>query len=170
MFGGLEQLASDGFQSVFGSVSTTQALLRVLRRTPAVRQVRESLASEQLSDGDLRAFVAELLHAWSPGRLFPHDVALAAIAVVLESRFTSFADEYLHDLARLRAPEVPKATRVARLCLEARHSSSQNVANRFLVAPSRVPLLPWQDVPPMREVSADLLVQPFDAGAALCQN
>lgn len=168
--GELEQLASDGLQSVFGSVSTAQALLRSLRRSPAVRQVQQALESEQLSDSDVRAFVANLLHAWSPGRLFPHDVALAAIAVVLERRFTDFADEYLHDLARLNAPEVPKATRVARLCLEARRSSSQHVANRFLVAPSRVPLLPWQEAPPMREVSADLLVQPFNAGAALCQN
>jgi hypothetical protein len=64
--------------------------------------------------------VDELMRDFRPGSQFQHEIALAAIAVVLETRYTAFADEYLLDLARLHTKaELDLSPRVAQLCRSA---------------------------------------------------
>jgi hypothetical protein len=57
------------------------------------------------------------------GECFPHDLALAALAVALEYRPTPFAKEYLRDLSRLRLAEMSTSVRLAQECLA--HSRQQ---------------------------------------------
>jgi hypothetical protein len=151
MIPGLTCLSSDDFQTVFGLISSAEGLYGALRRSPQVAEVRAFLTTGRLDDDQLRSFVAELLEAWSPNHLFPHDIALAALAVVLESRFTGFADEYLLDLARLRSPQIPKATRIAQLCLAARTASAHTKIRRFVVGKSVDPDPGWRQCKPTRE-------------------
>ena len=57
---------------------------------------------------------------FSKRRRLPNSLALAALAVILEHRATDFAEEFLHDLSRLRLSELSAAIYVARECLKNR--------------------------------------------------
>ncbi len=126
----LHSLTDDGFLGELGIVGNPRALRSLLRRSEQVQSVRDALASGQVKDESVRKFVEGLLQQLKPNQLFPYDLSLAAIAVLLESRATSFADEYLFDLARLQRPELPMAIRVARECAKVQ---SQTPSNRTAV-------------------------------------
>lgn len=98
----LSSLVSHEFLDAIGVVTSASALYRLLRGEPLVRALRKCLASGELSEDGVRRYVAGLSRDFQSGTQFPHEIALAAIAVALESWNSSFADEYLRDLARLR--------------------------------------------------------------------
>jgi hypothetical protein len=166
----LERVSSDEFQSGFGLISTDAAVYRALRRSSAVADVRAALTSGKLQENQIRHFVATLLRDWSPDLLFPHDTTLAALAVVMEDRWSDFADEYLHDLARLDCAEFSLAPRVARLCLATRSSAALNRSHRFVVAPNCAPDLPWRSQPPLPEESDVPVGRRFQFSEALCRS
>jgi hypothetical protein len=110
-------LTTEDFEIAVGPCGTPSALRRRLQRMPEVQAVRAALDAQVFSDDDLKSFVSQLVTAFAYGTLFPYDLALAAIATVLEARPTPFATEYLSTLSRLRLQEMPISTRVARECL-----------------------------------------------------
>ena len=66
------------------------------------------------------------------GTQFPHEPALAAIAVAIESRQTKFADDFLLDLARLnKIAEMDLAPRVAAICLQERLKTTKVTRRTF---------------------------------------
>jgi hypothetical protein len=116
----LEALASEAFEVEVGHTLPPAALRARLGSLAEVKEVAIALQARRISEKTIREFLADLMAEFSPQRRFPYDVALAALAVVLERRPTAFADEFLYDLARLSRAEMPVSTRVARECLKQR--------------------------------------------------
>ena len=110
----LNVVTSDEFAVKLAFLSNARALHRRLQRSKEVEDIRKALSSGELTDDSIRRFVATLLRTLQPGQLFSHDLALAVIAVVLETRATAFAEEFLLELAGLEMAELPMAIRVAR--------------------------------------------------------
>jgi hypothetical protein len=136
----LDELTSDSFVLSVGFLSTPGTLRRFLLRSREVREVREALRQGAIDEDVIRAFVSRLLTGFRVGVRFEHEMALAALAVVLERRTTDFAEEFLLDLAKLRLAEMPLCIRVARECLKHRVTIAQNKAKIFppWTSPSRI--------------------------------
>lgn len=121
--------ASDLFESMkrpefeVDVIASTPRMLRsLLDRMPQVHQLRELYDGGFVSSDQIRRFVNSLLKEGREADRFPYQVTLAAIAVVLERRFTDFAEEYLTDLARLKSTRFAMSSGVAEACLRARRS------------------------------------------------
>jgi hypothetical protein len=127
----LEQLKSDDFFMRAGCLSTPIALRRVLSRAPEVASLQRALKQQAISEETLRQFVSWLLRDLRLGERFPHDLAIAALAVVLERRATDFAEEFLRDLSRLKLAEMSISIRVARECLKVRGSMTHSTFKHF---------------------------------------
>ena len=122
----LKNLKEDSFVVRFACGSSPEGLRRALARTDEVRVARESLSSGVLTEDAIQDFVEALLFDFQAGTAFPHDIALATIAVLLESRPTNFAAQYLEDLSSLRRNEMMMSPGVAKFCLHARSSLARN--------------------------------------------
>jgi len=122
----LQQLVSDDFAVSVGFLSTPESLRRFLLQSKEVAAVKEALRQEAITESTLRGFVSSLLRDMRCGERFAHQLAVAAVAVVLETRATDFADEFLHDLSRLGLAEMSMCIRVARECLKHRVNVAQN--------------------------------------------
>ena len=100
-----------------GTISSAEGLKRHLQQSEYVKNVGKALTSGETSEERIRQFVSALMQSFKPGEQFLYDPALAALAVVMQNRYTPFADEYLLDLARIgRIVEFPFSPRVAQLC------------------------------------------------------
>lgn len=115
----LERLRSDEFEVPLVA-STPRVLRQTLLRCPEIRKLRDAYDAGCLPDEQIRSFVDYLMRDGARGDRFPYQVAVAAIAVMLELRFSPFADEYLSDLSRIRSERFSLASRVARECLDSR--------------------------------------------------
>jgi len=153
----LDALTRDEFALETAFVSTVEALRRALGRSAEVRAVRRALDEGLLCESTIRRFVGAMMGDLRRGVRFPHDLAMAALAVALERRGGDFADEFLNDLARLELAEMSLSIRVARLCLRQRVSVVKTTAKVFnlrasKVAPRsngrspRIALTPWPEV------------------------
>lgn len=126
----LERLLSPEFET--DVLASTPRVLRLrLRRSPEVLELRRRHNEGFIPDELLREFVNQILRSYPDPDWFPHQTALAAIAVVLEERYSKFSETYLVDLARVRTTRLGIASRVARLCLEARLSRTTNEFRDF---------------------------------------
>jgi hypothetical protein len=114
--------------------------------------LRSALQSGEVTEDTLRVFSATLLRDLEYGRRFPHELAIAAMAVALESRPTPFAEEFVMDLARLELPELPVAIRVARECCREllRHPSTRTEV--FSITEDETSIVDWQWAPKARQV------------------
>ena len=110
----LEALVSEAFQDSIGFEPPPKALRRLLQRHRFVRQANAAVRRGQVGERDVRTFAARLASEHRAGVRLPGDVALAALAVALESCREEFAEEYLCDLSRLSLPELTAAIHVAR--------------------------------------------------------
>lgn len=111
----LERLVEAAFP-----VSSAEGLRALLRDRPEVVAVRRALMAGELTTGEVAAFVRATLRRLSPGKKLTEEVAVAAVAVALESLPGKFAVEFLENLAALRVQELPLAPRVAALALARR--------------------------------------------------
>jgi hypothetical protein len=115
---------------------------------------RESLNAGLITDHLLSGCVSDMMRDFVPGKRFAHDVALAAIAVLMESDFSPFADEYLYKLAKLDAPELNLAIRVARECLQHRVRLPKTMIKTF-----RIQSVPWTEDRRVREAPRASLIR-----------
>jgi hypothetical protein len=151
----LEQLHSEGFLLSLAFVSTPGPLRRVLSRRQEVRMVREALRQGAITEATIRRFVSDLMRDFRPGKQFLHELPLAALAVAMETRATDFAEEFLHDLSRLRSAEMGLCIRVARECLKRRTSVPGNTAKTFSLSKEvRAPRLVCSPDPWIRRIEA----------------
>jgi hypothetical protein len=127
----LHELISNSFVLSVGFLSTPVALRRLLLRSKEVREIRNALRQGAISEETIRQFVSSLLAGFRVGQRFEHEMALAALAVVLERRATDLAEEFLLDLAKLKLAEMPLCIRVARECLKHRVTMTQNTSKDF---------------------------------------
>lgn len=115
----LEQLLSEEFVQSLGTHSTAESLRRCLFRSRTVRELKDALSAGKITEPRIRSFVRRILKDFRQGESFPYEYALAAIAVMLETRHSPLAEEYLIDLARTRVTELAMCRRVAGLCAQA---------------------------------------------------
>lgn len=127
----LDNLKTDAFALRFSFISNPLAVHRALQRSAHVESVRLALGSGEISEETLRTFCANVLRELEHGKRLPHELAIAAIAVALETRPTSFAEEYVLDLARLDLAELPIAIRVARKACRERMTLPGNKTKAF---------------------------------------
>lgn len=141
----LECLKSDEFAISAEAIATPEALRRHLLRSQEVRDIREALRQGAITETSIRTFVSSLMREFIAGKHFPHEMALAALAVALERRPTDFAEEFLLNLAKLKLAEMPMCIRVARICVKQRTSltrtigKSQSFFNRFPISSEWTP-------------------------------
>lgn len=127
----LEQLTFNDFYLSLGFILPPPSMRRLLLASKEVQRVQESLRSGEITEAMIRDFVASLMGSLKKGLRFPHDLALASLAVALERRPTDFAEEYLCDLARLRLAEMSTSISVARECLKQRFCVTKNLFRFF---------------------------------------
>lgn len=126
-----ERLTSDSFALSAGFISTPEALRRFLLRSQEVHDIRMALRQGAITEDTIREFVSSLMATFYAGRRFEHEMALAALAVALERRPTDFAEEFLHDLSRLKPAELCLCLRVARVCIRERSSVASHSDRKF---------------------------------------
>ena len=126
----LDRLVAADFESRIVA-STPQAMRLLLRRAPEVEHLLRSYDQGATTDDDIRSFVSQLLRDHAAAPVFPHQLALSALSVVLEQRFSSLSEEYLIDLARVRTDRLALASRVARLCLKHRSERASTSHKEF---------------------------------------
>ena len=157
----LERLRGDDFNFSIGFLHSPAAVRRSLMKSPFVRHVAAALRFGAITEGIIQEFVSSIMAEFTNGLRLQNDLALAALAVALELRPTEFAEEYLHDLARLDLAEMRTSINVARECLKSRCSVPKHQAKSFVFPsnekpPSR-PLVSrqrrWGDGLPPRSVS-----------------
>jgi hypothetical protein len=127
----LEQLKSDEFAVSVGFLATPRSLRQFLAGSKEVLAVREALRQGAISENAIRRFVSSLMADFHRQERFSHELALAALAVAMETRPTNFAEEYVQDLARLDLEELSLCVRVARECSKQRAFISRQVLKVF---------------------------------------
>ncbi len=148
----LESLKTDEFALRFSFISNPRAVHRAMQRSGDVEHLRLALRSGEVTEDTLRAFSADLLREMEYGKRFPHELALAAIGVALETWATAFAEEFILDLARLELAELPVAIRVAREACRERLRLPGNKTRVFVFAEDEGLPTEWQTAPESRKV------------------
>jgi hypothetical protein len=151
----LEALKSDDFLVRLGVTSNARAIHRALERSAEVDLVRLAMYQGQIDEDSLRDFTARLLQTFQPGVLFPYDLSLAALAVVLESRPTRLAEELLSELARVDRPELPLAIRVGQECLRVQSRFAGNISRIFNLVPATLMPSNWEEAPAFVETDCE---------------
>ena len=121
--GTLKLLLSNDLLAIAGTISGAPALRQFFASRNEVQQVANAIQSAAVPEDAVRLFTESLLGELKRGVLFRHDLTLAALAVALEGSFMPFAQQYLRDLAKLNAAEMPYGPRVAREVLVNRSSA-----------------------------------------------
>jgi hypothetical protein len=143
----LGALKSNDFHARAGFVATPTALHRLLRKSREVQAIRKGLETGELGEQMIHKYVDSLMNDLRPGQPFQHDLAISALAVALEKRGTEFAEEFLQDLARLKAAEMSMSIRVARECLKDRVTLAGNKKRVVqLAAPERMTTTSYEEL------------------------
>ncbi len=135
----LENLKSEEFLLEMGFLLPPAALRHRLQSMRQVRELQEAIAQGAIPEQAVREFVGSLTGSLRRGERFPHDLALAALAVALENRTTPFAEEYLRDLAGLKVAEMSVSRRVARECLDRRNPLAKAATGAYEFNPPPAP-------------------------------
>ena len=114
--------------------SSSRALRTLLLRTDEVGSLRAECRSGTVSSAEMQSFVELLLSEFPPPGSFPHQSAIAAIAVVVEDMFTPFAKKFLVGLARVESARLRMSVSVARLCMQNRSRRPATRQKNFQLA------------------------------------
>lgn len=116
----LEELTGPDFYVKVGPANSATSLRRHLPRTTTISALRDAFEGKALTESTVRDWTEHLLRDFVPRQLFAHDLAIAAMIVVVERVRSDFTDEFLYDLARLEIAEMPLSSAVARLAIHSR--------------------------------------------------
>jgi hypothetical protein len=86
-----------------------------------------------LTEQNLRDFIKTELHHLRRGEPLRHDVAIAALAVALESSPSAFASEFVTGLAALEIVEMQQSVLMAKECAKHRKAAPCTVRKTFEV-------------------------------------
>jgi hypothetical protein len=111
--GVLSRLNSDQMLGVASTISGSAALRHYFASCDEVQDVAFALQRGVITEEGVKRFVEDLLDDLKKWVLFSHDLTLAALAVALETRYTLFADEFLHWLSQMQSAEMPIGPQVA---------------------------------------------------------
>ena len=116
----LNRFCSDEFDQRIIPMGSAEMVRALIRGTPEFKEAKNALDAGLITERAVRNFTSDLIRKFVPGRKFRYETALAAVAVLCETHFAPFAEEFLLDLAALKLPEIGHAIRVARACLQRR--------------------------------------------------
>ncbi len=142
----LVRVMSPDFELELPPASGVLALRTLIRRHPAVRDLRRQLDSGAISEEEIRLAIADALRQIVPGQRSELELGLAAIAVALERRPGALADEWIGALSHSRAVELQRASAIARLCRADRNQLAVNQTKRFRVGAAPDELLQWRPI------------------------
>ena len=145
----LEYLKSEEFLIAIGFIPPPKALRILLSKTKACSAIKDSYRQGEITSDDIRDFVSQCMRDYKTGKTFPHQIALATIAVALESSYDSFSEEFLCDLSKLSLSELSISISVATICLSKRCNFISTKAKTFKV----IPFFPLSLVNEQRESS-----------------
>jgi hypothetical protein len=117
----LDRLRSRSIAELVLLITDPEAIWNALRRRPEIIEIKKQMRTLAIPQSRLRGFVRNLLADFRQGRRFPHEHVLAALAVVLDSVPSAFADEFLRDLSRLKVQEFPISPRIAKVAVRKRN-------------------------------------------------
>jgi hypothetical protein len=113
-------LDSEEIAQVVFTVASPKAVCSILRAHSHVKAARRHLENAYEARRDIEEFVRERLVDLKSKTYFPHEPALCALAVALETLPMPAAEDFLSELAALRIAEMPLSPRIAALCLKRR--------------------------------------------------
>ena len=127
----LEDLTSEDLAVRLAFLSTPSALRACLQKTAEVAELTRELRLGAITEDGIKSFMSGLLEDLRIGERFQQEMAVAALAVALETRPTDFAEQFLRNLSGLRLAEMGAAARVARECLKRRVTLADSKARLF---------------------------------------
>jgi hypothetical protein len=127
----LDRIRQQSFDDTIEVVPPPAPLRRLLQRSPLVKEIADAARAGQITEAMIREFASSIFANFEKGRQHRHDLALAGVAVALETVQRDFAEEFLHDLARLSCSELGNSIRVARECLKARLALPKTVMRKY---------------------------------------
>jgi hypothetical protein len=130
----LALLRDEAWQLPLSLLATPGSIHDYLERTEPVQCLRRGLDDGTFPESNLKELVTRLLSEVRIGQRSPDEAALAALAVVLERRPTTFSEEFLNGLASLQLAELSMAIRVARECLKCRRQTPTNRSQSWTLA------------------------------------
>ncbi len=137
----LAKLTSEAFEESVGPLLPPSVANRPAEER-TVRQVAAAFRTGTVTDQNISDFVAAELAQLRRGEPLPHDLALAATAVAVESSPSPFAADFITELARLEILELQQSVLVAKECLKHHRPVTRNENRFFQVAPPPPPSEP----------------------------
>lgn len=130
----LNAICSEEFEAKVAFASMPAVLRKLILQSNELNRLRVDLKLNLLTETRLRNFVEEVVARYEKGKRLPHEIALAVIAVLVETRSTEFAEEFLIDLARLKLSEMQNAIGVTKECLKRRKTQPRETVRGFDLA------------------------------------
>lgn len=149
----LSRLLDDSLATAAMSVTTTEAVYRVLDRSPEVLELRTGLQRGTLTEGHIRSFVDKLQQQFVRGERFIGDVPFCALAVALERWGRPYAKQFLERLASLAVFELPMSRQIAVLVLRRRAQQLGGMTASVYQVSSPLAAAEPADVLPPRRIS-----------------
>jgi hypothetical protein len=129
-------LLSDGFRLEAGCLTTPSSARKYLCRSKYVENVKVALKNGKITEKTIEEFVDSVSKEFKKGEQFTHELAFAAVAVVLEDNKTQFSERYLLSLTNLcDISELHMAPRIAKISLQELRRSM--VANQQIACNAR---------------------------------
>lgn len=123
----LEKLVlSDSLYELSLTTSNITILKNSLNHSEEIFEIREAFLSGSIIDDDIKEFVEYSMANLKLGERIPEDLALAVLSIVLEPYVTEFAEEYIHDLSRLKLSEMPLSIAIAKLSYKIRSALTKD--------------------------------------------
>ena len=114
----LDALSSEEFDIEVGPLGPAPALRQRLLSMPQIQAVIKALREGELTEEDVGDHVWGLCCDFRTVKTPAPNLALSAIAVVMEGRKTDFAEGFLKILSSLRLAELTTASHVSACCLK----------------------------------------------------
>lgn len=112
-YAGLDHLTTIEWCCAFVVASTPRVLLHMIRNDEFVTELRRRYLDGVLTDAQLEAFVKQTARDIETGYNFKHNYAWAALLWIVHDSRTSFAEQFIDELAARDTTELFFVNRIA---------------------------------------------------------
>jgi len=114
----LDKISSENYLFSLGPELPPKAMREVILSTQECKNIRKDIEQGIVTDELVGEYVHKLFSEFKSGERFSHDLTLATLAVCYENYSTTFAKEFISDLASLRLVELSISSKIANECLK----------------------------------------------------
>jgi hypothetical protein len=140
----LDQLLGNEFKRRVTPTSTAHHLRHLLQGDPDVLSIGAQYVAGSISDSAIEQFIDGVVRRLRPGSRLSNQLALAALAVVLEGKRNEFSRRVLTTMSQIKLNEIADAVGVAKECLAAARSEPA-LKVRDVYAQQSPPSFSWRD-------------------------